>query len=51
MKLKHRKIIAQIETFLLDKKVIVLHGSRQVGKTSIMKSFAGSILQIEPNVC
>jgi len=37
MKLKHRKIIAQIETFLLDKKVIVLHGSRQVGKTSIMK--------------
>ncbi|MCK5466461.1 ATP-binding protein [Candidatus Parcubacteria bacterium] len=36
MKLKQRKIISKIKLFLDKKTIIVLHGSRQVGKTSIM---------------
>lgn len=35
-KLYKRKIIAQISKFLDSKEIIVLHGARQVGKTSIM---------------
>jgi len=35
-KLKHRKIIPKIINFIDDKEVIVLHGSRQVGKTSVL---------------
>jgi predicted AAA+ superfamily ATPase len=32
-----RKIIKKIEPLLFDKEIIVLHGSRQVGKTSVLK--------------
>lgn len=35
-RLYRRKIISQIEKFLDSKEIIVLHGARQVGKTSIM---------------
>jgi len=35
-KLYKRKIIAQISRFLNSKEIVVLHGARQVGKTSIM---------------
>ena len=35
-KLYQRKIIAQISKFLNSKEIVVLHGARQVGKTSIM---------------
>lgn len=35
-KLYKRKIITQISKFLDSKEIIVLHGARQVGKTSIM---------------
>ena len=34
--LKNRKVISKIKPFLDKKTIIVLHGSRQVGKTSIM---------------
>jgi len=36
MKLKNRKIIPQIKKYLNDDEIIVLHGARQVGKTSII---------------
>ena len=36
MKLYKRKIITKINKFLDSKEIIVLHGARQVGKTSIM---------------
>ncbi|MEA2065296.1 MAG: ATP-binding protein [Patescibacteria group bacterium] len=35
-KLYRRKIVEQIDKFLDSKEIIVLHGARQVGKTSIM---------------
>jgi len=37
MELKNRKIIKQITKFLNDEEIIVLHGARQVGKTSIIQ--------------
>lgn len=36
MKLKNRKIIAKITKFLNDDEIIVIHGARQVGKTSVI---------------
>ena len=37
MKLLERKIINSIRKFINSKDVVVLHGARQVGKTSILK--------------
>ena len=43
--LKNRKIIQQIKKFLPDKEIIVLHGARQVGKTSILSLLANQFLK------
>lgn len=34
--LKHRKILDRVSKFLDDKEIIAIHGSRQVGKTSLL---------------
>ncbi len=43
--LKNRKIISSITKFLSDHEIIILHGSRQVGKTSILKILMSGILK------
>jgi len=43
--LKNRKIINKISVFLEGSEVIVLHGSRQVGKTSIMYILMANLLR------
>ena len=45
MKLKQRKVINKIKLFLGKKTIIVLHGSRQVGKTSIMHLIKNYLVQ------
>lgn len=53
MKLKYRKIIDEIKLFLNKKNIIILHGSRQVGKTSIMQYLIDNYLiqkkKVNPN--
>ncbi|MCG2700703.1 MAG: ATP-binding protein [Candidatus Falkowbacteria bacterium] len=44
MELKNRKIIAKIAKYLNDDEIIVLHGARQVGKTSIINYLISKIL-------
>ena len=44
-KLINRKVISSIAKFLDDDEVIVLHGARQVGKTSIIKILISSVLK------
>jgi len=44
-KLINRKVISSIVKFLDDDEVIVLHGARQVGKTSIIKILISSVLK------
>jgi predicted AAA+ superfamily ATPase len=44
MKLRKRKIIFEIKKFLKDQEIIVLHGARQVGKTSIIHFLIENIL-------
>ena len=44
MKLYPRKALDKIRLFLDKKTIIVLHGSRQVGKTSIMQYLIKSYL-------
>jgi len=36
LRLKKRKLISQLLKFIEDKEIIVIHGSRQVGKTSLL---------------
>ena len=45
MKLEQRKIINKIKLFLNKNTIIVLHGSRQVGKTSIMYLIKDYLIQ------
>ena len=47
MELKNRKIITEIVKFLYDDEIIVLHGARQVGKTSIINYLISKILKDE----
>jgi len=49
MKLNQRKIINKIKLFLDKKTIIVLHGSRQVGKTSIMHLIKDYLIQEKKN--
>jgi len=44
MNLKYRKVIGKIKLFLDKKNIIILHGSRQVGKTSIMRYLINNYL-------
>jgi len=45
--LKHRKIIPKLIDFIDDKEIIVLHGSRQVGKTSVLRYLIDNYLRKE----
>ena len=45
MELKNRKIIAEIAKFLDDDEIIVLHGARQVGKTSVISYLISKTLK------
>jgi len=45
MELKNRKIIAEIAKFLNDDEIIVLHGARQVGKTSVINYLISKTLK------
>ncbi len=43
--IKKRKIVDAVEPLLYDDEIIVIHGSRQVGKTSLMKYLIQNILK------
>jgi hypothetical protein len=47
-KLYRREIVREIEKFLDSPEILVLHGARQVGKTSIMLFLSNEIIAKEP---
>jgi predicted AAA+ superfamily ATPase len=49
-KLYRREIVQEIEKFLDSPEIIVLHGARQVGKTSIMLYISDEIKAKEPQI-
>jgi len=44
MEIKKRKVVPAITPLLFDEEIIVIHGSRQVGKTSLMKYLMTQVL-------
>ena len=45
--LKKRKLFSKIINFIEDEEIIVIHGSRQVGKTSLLRYIINNYLKIE----